>query len=156
MANRAKELVRRLTEMNMKAAAAESCTAGLAADLIARIPGASKVWWGSWVSYTPEAKMRMLGVREETLAKFGAVSRETACEMAVGALGNSNADYAFSVTGVAGPGSDNLIPAGTVWIATVKNGKNAEAELFRFSGSRNSIRKKAAKKALEELIKIIP
>lgn len=159
------EIVRRLATADRKLAAAESCTAGLAADLIARIPGASKVLWGSFVSYTPQAKIRMLGVKEDTLRQFGAVSRETACEMALGALDKSGSEYAFAITGVAGPGGDGGIPAGTVWIATAEQAtagqaaagqKSVQARLFKFRGSRNSVRRKAAKKALDELKKILP
>ncbi|MCL2834716.1 MAG: CinA family protein [Treponema sp.] len=156
MANRVKKLVRRLTVLNMKTAAAESCTAGLAADLLARIPGASKVLWGSFVCYTPEAKIRMLGVGEDTLKRYGAVSRETACEMAKGALEKSGADFAFSITGVAGPGMDGSIPAGTVWISAAHKGDDVNAKLFKFRGSRNTVRRRAAKKAIDELLNILP
>ena len=151
--SRARDLVRRLTVLEKTVAIAESCSCGLAADLIARIPGASRVLWGSFVSYTPEAKLQMLGVGEECLAQYGAVSRETACAMAQGALERSGADFAFSITGLAGPGGDGELPAGTVWIATAKQGESPEAELFHFRGSRNQVRKKAAEKALEQLLK---
>ena len=154
--SRARELIRRLNDLNMTVAAAESCTAGLAADLIARIPGASRVLWGSYVSYTPEAKFRMLGVGEDCLSQFGAVSRETACAMAQGALDKSGAGYAFSITGLAGPGGDGTRTAGTVWIATVRQGEHPEAALFHFRGSRNQVRRKAAEKALEQLLKKLP
>jgi len=151
--SKARELIRRLTDLKTTVVAAESCTAGLAADLIARIPGASRVLWGSYVSYTPAAKLRMLGLREDCLSRFGAVSKETACAMAQGALEQSGAGYAFSITGVAGPGGDGGIPAGTVWIATVRQGEAPEATLFHFGGSRNQVRRKAAEKALEQLLK---
>jgi PncC family amidohydrolase len=95
----------------------------------------------------------MLGVREECLSEFGAVSKETACAMAQGALERSGAGYAFSITGLAGPGGDGTKPAGTVWIATVRQGEAPEATLFHFGGSRNQVRRKAAEKALEQLLK---
>ena len=142
-----------MRSINKTVAAAESCTAGLAADLIARIPGASEVLWGSYVCYTMAAKIKMLGVKEDTLKQYGQVSRETACEMAQAALEKSGSDYAFSITGIAGPGSLSGISAGTVWIAVAQKGKSTEAELFRFKGSRNIIRYKAAVKALDELFK---
>jgi nicotinamide-nucleotide amidase len=101
-----------------------------------------------------EAKKRLLGVPNETLEQFGAVSRECACAMALGALEKSGADFAFSVTGLAGPGGDDLgSPIGTVWIATVGQGEEVEALLYHFSGSRNCIRKKAAEKALDDILK---
>jgi len=154
--DRAKEVVRRFTASGKTLAAAESCTAGLAASLIACVPGASRVLWGSWVCYTPEAKISMLGVAEALLRQYGAVSRETACAMALGALERSGAYCAFSVTGVAGPGADaSGLPAGTVWIATIRQGESAEAACFRFRGSRNRVRLKAAEKALDEIIKKI-
>ena len=156
LCSRARELVRRLSVLNTTVAAAESCTAGLAAALIARIPGASRVLWGSFVTYTPEAKIRMLGVGEECLRQNGAVSMETACAMARLALERSNAGYAFSITGLAGPGGDGKMPAGTVWIATVRKGEEPEAVLFRFRGSRNQIRLRAAEKALELLLRKLP
>ena len=150
---KARELVRCLTVLNKTVAVAESCSAGMAADLIARIPGASSVFWGSFVSYSPEAKRRMLGVGEECLNQYGAVSRETACAMARGAIEKSGADFAFSITGIAGPGGDGEgRRAGTVWIALVRQGEEAEAELFYFRGSRNQVRRKAAEKALEKLL----
>ena len=94
-------------------AAAESCTAGLAADFIARIPGASNVFWGSFVTYTADAKFKMLGVSKELIEKYGAVSRPVALAMAEGALERSGASLAFSVTGLAGPdGDDSKTPVG--------------------------------------------
>jgi PncC family amidohydrolase len=153
---KAKKLVQRLTALNKSVAAAESCTAGLASSLIAGIPGASRVLWGSFVSYTPEAKQVMLGVGNEILGQFGAVSRECACAMAQGALEKSGADFAFSVTGLAGPGGDERgNPAGTVWIATGRQGEEAQASLYHFSGSRNRIRRKAAERALDVILKKI-
>ena len=155
--SKARLLVQRLTELNKTIVAAESCSAGLAADLIARIPGASKVLWGSFVTYSPKAKLCMLGVKEDFLELYGEVSRETACAMALGALERSGADYAFSITGLAGPGGDGSgMEAGTVWIATVQNGENPGATLYHFRGSRNHVRKMAAEKALEKLLEILP
>ena len=93
----------------------------------------------------------MLGVDEECLEQYGAVSRECACAMAQGALEKSGADFVFSITGFAGPGGE----AGTVWIATVGQGGSPDAELFHFRGSRNQVRRKAAEKALEKLLKLV-
>jgi PncC family amidohydrolase len=147
------ELVRCLERLGKKAVAAESCTAGLAADLIARIPGASRVFWGSFVSYSIDAKIRMLGIDGTLIQKFGAVSRETALAMAEGALKKSGADYALSVTGLAGPEGDGSgLPVGTVWIATLSPEGEGRASVFRFSGSRNEVRRAAARKAITELL----
>jgi PncC family amidohydrolase len=133
---------------------AESCTGGLAAGLIARIPGASRVLWGSFVSYTPEAKVRMLGLSRRLLKKYGAVSRETACAMAEGALKKSGVFLALALTGLAGPGGDgSAVPVGTVWIAAAVRGVPAEAVEFYFEGGRNQIRNSAVAAALGEALK---
>jgi PncC family amidohydrolase len=153
--NAAAALVRRLEGLGKTVVAAESCTAGLAADLIARIPGASRVFWGSFVTYSIDAKIRMLGIDGALIRKFGAVSRETALAMAQGALEKSGADYAFSVTGLAGPGGDGSgLPVGTVWIATALAGgeRRGRAAVFRFSGERNEIRAAAAQQAIGEIL----
>ena len=154
--NAAEALIRLLTGRSLYLAAAESCTAGLAADALARIPGASLCFWGSFVCYTPQAKIHMLGLEDEALARFGLVSKETARDMALGALEKSGVDAVFSVTGYAGPGGIHNgveIPEGTVWIATaLRSSGPAEAVKFHFTGSRNQVRRQAARKALEQII----
>ena len=151
----------------MTITAAESCTAGLASDFIARIPGASKVLWGSFVVYTPEAKEKMLGVSGELLAEYGPVSRPVALSMAEGALKNSGAAFAFSITGYAGPAGQEgtsqegvrPVPVGTVWIGLAARDSPdrivSDAEMFSFSGSRNEVREEAAVTALEKLLEYI-
>jgi PncC family amidohydrolase len=135
-------------------AVAESCTGGLVADLLTRVPGASRVFWGAFVSYTVKAKVKMLGLDEEFVKRYGAVSGETARAMARGALERSGADMAVSVTGLAGPDGDGTpTPVGTVWIGTAVRGREPEAVLFYYAGFRNEVRISAAKDALEELIK---
>jgi PncC family amidohydrolase len=149
-------LVKRLSSLGKIFVTAESCTAGLAAGLIARIPGASAVLWGSFVTYTLDAKMCMLGVDEETLKTYGAVSGETACAMVQGALEKSGADYGVSVTGLAGPqGDGSPVSVGTVWIALARRGTAPVSSVFRFQGNRNSIRQEAAETAITELQKYI-
>ena len=110
-------LVRLLTERKQTLALAESCTGGFIANRITNVSGASAVLWGSGVTYANDAKKKWLGVSETTLATYGAVSEETAREMAEGARRVSGSDYAISVTGIAGPtgGSDEK-PVGTVFI----------------------------------------
>jgi PncC family amidohydrolase len=152
----AETLVQRLEAAGRTIVLAESCTAGLAADLIARIPGASAVLWGSFVCYTPAAKTRMLGIGGDLLEKYGAVSRETACAMAEGALERSGASLALAVTGLAGPGGDgSAVPVGTVWIAAAIRGKPAGAAVFRYGGDRNRVRLSAAAAALGEAVKLL-
>ena len=147
------KLIKYLTELGKSLAGAESCTCGLVSSLIAGIPGASRVFWGTYICYTPDAKKQMLGIGEDILLKYGAVSSETACIMAMNALEKSGADFSYSVTGLAGPGSDESgKPAGTVWIAIAQSGKKVQPMFFHFTGSRNRVRAKAAIKILDELL----
>jgi PncC family amidohydrolase len=149
-------LVNTLKKISKTVAAAESCTSGLAADILARVPGASKVFWGSFVTYTVDAKVKMLGIDRSLIEKYGAVSRETACAMVKGALEKSGADYAFSITGLAGPeGDGSPLPVGTVWIGLGAKDGVPYAEEFHFSGLRNEVRISAALKAVEEMLKLI-
>ncbi len=111
-------VVRLLTERKQTVALAESCTGGAIANRLTNVPGASAVFRAGFVTYSNEAKQKFLGVRAETLAAHGAVSEETAKEMAEGARAQTGADYAISVTGIAGPsGGTEDKPVGTVWMA---------------------------------------
>ena len=149
----AAELADFLEERSLTFAVAESCTAGLIADAIARIPGASKVFWGSFVCYTVEAKRAMLGLDAAALERYGPVSPEIAAAMARGALEKSGADAAVSVTGLAGPDGDGSeAPAGTVWIGTALKNGPVRTERFCFSGFRNEVREQAAAKAIHEIV----
>ena len=113
--NMERDLINALREKGWRMAAAESCTGGRIAQRITAVPGASDVFSGSMVSYSCETKQSALGVRAETLDKYGAVSEETAREMASGALRITEADVAVSVTGIAGPGGGTADrPVGTV------------------------------------------
>jgi PncC family amidohydrolase len=150
-------LVKGLSALSLTVAVAESCTAGLVADLLAQVPGASRVFWGSFVSYTPAAKAAMLGVDGELIRRRGAVSRETALAMAEGALKRSGADMAVAVTGLAGPlGDGSGTPVGTVWIASAVRGEDSRASVFHYAGSRNETRYSAALDALRELARRLP
>lgn len=154
MNTNAKMLVEKLSLFSKKLVTAESCTAGLVADLIAQVPGASRVLWGAFVCYTIEAKTAMLGIDRGLIERFGAVSKEIACLMAEAALAYSGVFGAVSVTGLAGPeGDGSRTPVGTVWIATIFQDKKVSAKKFYFIGSRNEIRACAASCALEELLK---
>lgn len=115
-----------LTERDARLAVAESCTGGNIAHLITLTPGASQWFKGSVTAYSNEIKKSVLGVRESTLAEHGAVSEETALEMAAGVQKVFGADYAIATTGIAGPdGGTPEKPVGTVWI-----GIAAPAEIF--------------------------
>jgi nicotinamide-nucleotide amidase len=132
-------------------ALAESCTGGAIAARITRIPGSSEYFKSSIVSYSNESKVRFLGVRQTTLDEHGAVSRETALEMAAGALRANAADIALSTTGVAGPGGGSAEkPVGTVWMGLARR-DGSEAKLFKFSGDRERVIHGGAQAALNWL-----
>jgi nicotinamide-nucleotide amidase len=133
------------------AATAESCTGGMIISLLTDIPGSSSVVDRGFVTYSNEAKEDMLGVSEETLDKYGAVSAETAYEMAEGALKNSRAGITLAVTGIAGPdGGSAEKPVGLVWFGMALKGKPVVTEkvIFRNLG-RDYIRRETTKHALE-------
>jgi len=134
-----------LRERGWKLAFAESCTAGLACAEFAAEPGVSEVLWGGVVSYSNDLKRSLLGVSETTLSEHGAVSRETALEMARGAARLAGEKgLGLSVTGIAGPdGGTAEKPVGLVWIAAC--GPDGEmAEELRLTGNRDEIRQRAA------------
>jgi nicotinamide-nucleotide amidase len=130
---------------------AESCTGGLIADKITDVPGSSDYFLEGVVTYSNQSKLRILGVRKETLRKFGAVSPECAEEMARGILRKSGSDWSIAVTGIAGPdGGTKSKPVGLVYFCIA--GKDASSHLARkFYGSRREIREKAALTALDLL-----
>jgi len=135
-------------------ATAESCTGGLVASLMTEIPGSSDVVGRGFVTYSNEAKQEMLGVRGATLAAHGAVSGETAREMAAGALARAggDADLAVAVTGVAGPGGGSVDkPVGTVWLAVARTGGQTAAAKYTLAGSRAEIRRAAVGRAVAML-----
>ena len=130
---------------------AESCTGGMIAAALTHIAGSSDVVDRGFVTYSNEAKMEMLGVRQATLSSHGAVSRETALEMAAGALSHSRAGIALSVTGIAGPaGGSAEKPVGLVWFGLAMNGREtvSERRLFEDRG-RAFIRAETVRTALE-------
>ena len=138
-----KRVIEKLRERGLLLATAESCTGGLCAKRLTDVAGASQVFCGGVVSYTNDVKMRLLGVKEETLAQFGAVSGETAREMAEGVRKTTGADVAVSVTGVAGPSSDEMgNVVGTVFIA-FSSEQETVSEKLQLSGDREKIREQS-------------
>lgn len=130
---------------------AESCTGGLLCGAFVDCAGASDCLKESFVTYANEAKENLLGVKSETLARCGAVSGECAREMALGAARAAGADWAVSVTGIAGPGGGTAEkPVGTVWIG-VAHGGAAQAREYHFRGQRQWIRKLSVVNALNQL-----
>ncbi len=143
-----KHLIKKLKEQGYKLSVAESCTGGLISKLITDVSGASEVFDCAVTTYSNEAKMKLLGVSGETLEKYGAVSEQTAREMASGVKKLSNADIAVSVTGIAGPGGGTeKKPVGTVCIG-IATSKDCYALTFIFDGNRSRIRRTAARTAL--------
>jgi nicotinamide-nucleotide amidase len=144
-------IVRLLTERKQTLALAESCTGGGLANRITNVPGASAVLLASLVTYANEAKQKFIGVRAETLTAHGAVSEAVAREMAEGARRETGADYALSVTGIAGPaGGSDAKPVGTVFIGFASPTENFALKQFN-PFDRETFKQVTATQALEIL-----
>jgi nicotinamide-nucleotide amidase len=142
-----------LAERRLSLALAESCTGGLLGQLITSIPGSSEYFLGGVVAYSNESKMKLLGVRDQVLASYGAVSRQTAIAMASGVRNLFDASVAVSVTGLAGPGGGTATkPVGLVFIAVICNSLVAVGK-FLFNGDRDQVRHRTAVAALNLLRK---
>ncbi|MCB1773726.1 MAG: nicotinamide-nucleotide amidohydrolase family protein [Gammaproteobacteria bacterium] len=134
-------------------ACAESCTGGGIAAAMTDLAGSSAWFDRAFVTYSNQAKQEMLGVSGETLARHGAVSRETVVEMAAGALARSAAQLSVAVSGIAGPGGGTPDkPVGTVWFAWATEGAGAEPVCQRFDGDRAQVRAAAVDYALAGLL----
>lgn len=140
---------RLLIDKGMKMATAESCTGGLVAQKITSVSGASQCFDCGVVTYSNEQKENLLGVKRETLEKFGAVSEETALEMCKGIMMRAGADFGIGITGIAGPsGGTEEKPVGLVYIGIC--GKNVHrAFKFNFAGDRDVVRQRSAIQALD-------
>jgi nicotinamide-nucleotide amidase len=135
-----------------KLATAESCTGGWVSMALTAVAGSSDWFERGYVTYSNAAKREELGVAEETLRRHGAVSEETAREMAAGALRKSGALAALAITGIAGPtGGTAAKPVGTVCFAWARGGK-ISSETRRFDGDRESVRRQSVRRALEGLL----
>lgn len=144
-------IAKRLTEKGLSLAVAESCTGGLLCGRIVDVPGISKVFKEGFITYSNEAKKRALGVSAKTLQDFGAVSEETAKEMAKGAAERAGADVGLSVTGIAGPGGGTEEkPVGQVYIGVFGKGE-AEAKKVFIKGPREYVRRRSVLEALHFL-----
>jgi len=143
----------RLKKRSLKLATAESCTGGWIAQAVTSVSGSSEWFDRGFVTYSNEAKKELLGVRERTLSRHGAVSRETAKEMAAGALARSRAQVSIAVTGVAGPaGGTNAKPVGTVCFAWSRKRGAMESVTRRFRGGRDRVRRQSVVFALKGLL----
>lgn len=141
-----------LRERGLTCATAESCTGGLIGAKLTAVPGSSEWYAGGVISYANSVKIGLLGVPEEDITAFGAVSEPVVRAMALGACRATGADASCSVSGVAGPGGGTPEkPVGTVWIGWCLHGQT-RARRFQFSGDRTSIREQTAQEALRGLL----
>ena len=150
---RAEQLVRLYSERGLKIVTAESCTGGLVAGCLTAVAGSSAVVERGFVTYSNEAKIELLAVPAELIARFGAVSAETAAAMAYGALAHSRADIAVSVTGIAGPGGGSAEkPVGLVHFACARRDQKPNIVEKRFGDlGRTIVRQKSVEVALDLL-----
>lgn len=148
-------VVNLLEKNELTISTAESCTGGLLAGRLINVPGVSDVYKEGFITYTNKAKRKTLGVNKSTLKKYGAVSEQTAKEMAVGAALAADTDISISVTGIAGPdGGTNEKPVGLVYVGVcIKD--IVHVEEFRFSGDRANVREQTVISALGLLRKCI-
>jgi len=137
-------------------ACAESCTGGWISEVITATAGSSDWFERGFVTYSNAAKQELLGVSDEMLVSWGAVSEETARAMAQGALANSAAQLALAVTGIAGPGGGSPgKPVGTVCFAWCREGQPAVSEMRHFTGEREAIRRQTVVRALQGLLALL-
>lgn len=150
------ELGQLLQHKQLLLTTAESCTGGGLGYFLTAVPGSSTWYERGFVTYSNEAKIEMLNVKADTLAKYGAVSEQTAREMAEGSLKNSRADISVAITGIAGPdGGTPDKPVGTVWLAFAGKNIDTEVQVNIFPGDRTAIRLAIIQRAIETLMSLI-
>lgn len=147
---KAEEIITKFTSNNLMIATAESCTGGLISAVLTDISGSSAVVDCGFVTYSNEAKMALIGVKASTLDSFGAVSKETAIEMSIGALKNSRATISVAVTGVAGPSGGSVEkPVGLVHLAAAhSDGRITHKEMRYGDIGRSNVRLETVRTAL--------
>ena len=149
-------LVGELTSKNRAVATAESCTGGGIATALTDVAGSSAWFDRGFVTYSNQAKQEMLGVSGEILATEGAVSEATVVEMARGALRNSQASVAVSLSGIAGPGGGSPEkPVGTVWFAWASKQGRVATRMETLAGDREAVRRQAVVLALQGLLDLL-
>lgn len=148
-------VVRLLEKYELTIATAESCTGGLLSAKLINVPGVSETFREGFVVYSNKAKRKTLNVSKSTLKKYGAVSKQTAKEMAMGAVLEVGTDTGLAITGIAGPdGGTPTKPVGLVYIACCVNDK-IQTEEYHFTGTRKQVREEAVSAALNLLRKCI-
>ena len=149
------QVVQALIERKWEITTVESCTGGAVAARLVNVPGASEVLKEGYITYCDEAKMKLAGVRKETLEKYTAVSSQTAEEMARGGIRASGADVSLAITGLAGPGGGTAErPVGLVYVSCAVHDRVEVCELH-LKGSRQEIRDRAAEEALKLAVRCI-
>lgn len=143
-------VVRLLKKYELTVTTAESCTGGLIAGRIVNVPGASEVFREGFITYSNKSKRKLLDVSKSTLKKYGAVSEQTAKEMATGGVFATDSDVCIAVTGIAGPDAEGEKPVGLVYIACYMKDK-VKVEEYHFKGNRDKIREQSVVKALDLL-----
>jgi nicotinamide-nucleotide amidase len=141
---------------NKKLTTAESCTGGLIASKITQISGSSDIFNGGLVAYSNDIKLKYLGVSQQFLDNFGAVSEKVVMQMLDGALQMFNSDFAVAVSGIAGPnGGSEQKPVGTVVIGIGSKNGFKKTKVYHFKGNREQIQIQSANKALKKLKKLV-
>ncbi|WP_052169877.1 CinA family protein [Pseudobutyrivibrio ruminis] len=137
-------ILERLIAAKLTVSTAESCTGGMIASSIVDFPGASNCFNEGYVTYSNEAKIKNLGVKDETLMAYGAVSEQTAKEMAIGVKKKAKADFGLSSTGIAGPGGGSPTkPVGLVYIGCSYGESKVKVKELHLSGNRTEVRTQA-------------
>lgn len=153
----AEEVGAELKRRKLMLATAESCTGGWVSEAVTMVPGSSEWFERGFVTYTYISKREMLGVRQATLGKHGAVAEEVVREMAAGAIARSHAQVAVAVSGVAGPsGGTPGKPVGTVCFAWCFKNRKPRSETRHFSGDREAVRRQSVERALEGVLACLP
>ena len=149
-------LVQKLTASNPHLSSVESCTGGLLFGYLTAIPGASAVLERGFITYSDQSKQEMVGVAASTLAAFGAVSQQTAEEMAKGGCQIAQTDLSISLTGIAGPSGGSVEkPVGLVWISAFRKDGIQQTERHLFTGDRQQIRMLACTHAISLLLRLL-
>ena len=149
------EIIQFMTEHKLTLSAAESCTGGMFSARVINTPGASAVYEAGFVTYANKAKHKLIGVKKKTLKEYSAVSKETAKEMVKGTLKATGADYAVSITGIAGPGGGTVEkPVGLVYIGCGRK-HHIVVKQYHFSGDRTQIREASVENALLQLWEVL-
>lgn len=149
------KLVQTLAEMGLTISTAESCTGGMLASTIIDVPGASDVYSEGFITYSDDAKMKYLKVKQDTLDTYGAVSQETVLEMAAGCTIQTGSDVAIVTSGIAGPGGGTPeTPVGLVYIACAYK-DTVTSKRFKFDGDRYEIRRQAVDEAVKMALELL-